>query len=502
MSLRDFIIMQYIPYYEVYILIFWSVFLLVYFSISYKLYKNKEFYLFVLLFLLGLYIFNYLFPNDLVSVQKQRIRYLDLAYNFYKYGIFAHIVNGKFIDVEIHLTYCSIPVIFSIFLFGPISAFKFTLWYTVFSLLVMSYLGYKLYKSENKTKLLIFSFLLIFPFVYYEFLNPYNYPEFSNALLFSIFSYLMLNKKDDRAFLILPLLLSSGNEYIFFFVFMPFILRFLDVKNYVKKTLIYYIVSLFVAFPYIYLTFSQYIFGELKYFFNLDAYLNTLREIKRSIFLYLPFITFFVLSFYLLFLYLFRKDYIKTLFIIFYFAFIIIISGWGVTSYDYLYPHYLPNLLPIILFLSRDLERETIFIVSTIYLILIISFHDYPFIFKIVTFDNLSSLLAVADHVPRDSLLLFPRPSEIEYLNLLGLDLTSVYTFFDIQPNLLNNTYYFVTTEFVRNMKNWNFDKVHNEILRFCNLTFKYKQWEIYKCKGYDENVANILNVFRSQNFG
>jgi len=151
MNLEDFVIMRYIPYYEAYILIFWSVFILVYFSISYKLYKSREFYLFILLFLLGFYVFNSLLPNDLVNVQKQRIRYLDLAYDLYKYKVFAHEYRGRFLT-DRHLAYCSIPLVFSIYLFGPISMFKFTLWYSIFSLIVMLYLRYKLYKSENKTK--------------------------------------------------------------------------------------------------------------------------------------------------------------------------------------------------------------------------------------------------------------------------------------------------------------------------------------------------------------
>lgn len=238
------------------------------------------------------------------------------------------------------------------------------------------------------------------------------------------------------------------------------------------------------------------------YFFRPDVYSNTLEIIRRLTFPYLPIIAFSILSFYLLISYLHKKDYIKTLFIVFYFTFITILSGWGVTSYDYLYMHYLPNLLPIIIFLSKDLEKEIIITSSIAYLILVIIFYSPPFIFKIVTSDNLSSLLEAANHIPKDSLLLFPRPIEIEYLHLLGYSFTSAYTFFNIQPSLLNGTYYLITTEFVRNMISWNFYKVHDEILRFCNLTFEYEQWEIYKCKGYDENVVNVLNAFRSQNFG
>jgi len=500
MSLRDFIIMYYIPHYEAYILIFWSVFLLVYFSISYKLYKSKEFYLFILLFLLGFYVFNSLFPNSLVNVQKQRIRYLDLAYSFYKYGIFAHEYKGRFF-ADIHLAYCSIPLIFSTFIFGPVSMFKFTLWYSIYSLIVMLYLGYKLYRSENKTVLLAFSFLIIFPFVFYEFLNPYDYPEFSNMLLFSIFSYLILNKKDDRAFLILPLLLSSGNEYIFFLVFMPLMLRFLDTKNYIKKVILYYTVNIFVAFPYIYLTIFHHLFGELELFFRLYVYINTIKEIERNTFPYLPFILFFVLSFYLLVNYFKRREYAKATFIFFYLAFIIIISGWGVTPYDYLYEHFLPNLLPIIFFLSKDLDKKIIIIISVIYVILVIYLFRYPSILGFLPSDNLQILLTVSKNIPLEGKLLFPRDSEAQYFRLLGLSF-SYYTFFDVPVNELNDTYYFITTEFMRNNNNFNFDKVHREILRFCNLTYKERQWEIYKCKGYDKGVVDVLNFFRSQKFG
>jgi len=499
MSLRDFV-MYYIAHYEAYILIFWSIFLLVYFSISYKLYRSKEFYLFIALFLVGFYIFNLLFPDNLVNVQKQRIRYLDLAYNFYKYGVFAHEHNGRFLT-DIHLAYCSIPLISSIYAFGPISMFKFTLWYSIFSLIVMLYLGYKLYRSENKTILLAFSFLLIFPYVYYEFLDPYNYPEFSNMFLLSIFSYLILKKKDDRAFLILPLLLSSGNEYIFFFVFMPLILKFLNIKDYLKKLAIYYAIIILVAFPYIYMTIFQHFLGELKYFFSLNSYLNTVIEIEKNTFPYLPVIAFSMLSLYLLTSYIKKREYIKLIFIIFYFAFIIFISGWGVVSHHHLCLHYLPNLLPIILFLSKDINKITIIATSLVYMLLITILFRPPYIFSVLPSDNLQLLLTAYDKIPLEGKLLFSRDVDVQYFHLLGVNLT-YYTFFDVPIDWLNNTFYFVTTEFVRNMDAFNFDKVHREILRFCNLTYKEGQWEIYECKGYDKNVVDVLNLFRSQRFG
>jgi len=492
--------MYYIAHYEAYVLIFWSIFLLVYFLISYKLYKSKEFYLFIVLFLVGFYIFSYFLPDSLVNVQKQRIRYLDLAYNFYKYGIFAHELNGRFLT-DIHLAYCSIPLIFSVSFFGPVSMFKFTLWYTIFSLIVMLYLGYKIYKSTNKRILLIFSYLLIFPFVFYEFLNPYNYPEFSNMLLFSIFLYLILNKKDDRAFLILPLLLSSGNEYIFFLVFMPLILKFLNVGDYLKKLVIYYVVAIVIAFPYVYLTIFHHFLGELELFFRPYVYLNTIKEIERNAFPYLPFIVFFILSFYLLIEYLKKREHIKIVFVSFYLAFIIIISGWGVTPYDHLYLHFLPNLLPIILFLSKDLDKRIALVTLILYITVIIYLFKSPYIFRILPYDNLQILLMVSNNVPIGEEILLPRENEAQYFRLLGIDF-KYHTFFNVPINKLNDTYYFITTEFMRNNNNFNFDRAHREILRFCNLTYKEKQWEIYKCGGYDKDVVDVLNFFRSQKFG
>ncbi|MEM5821400.1 MAG: hypothetical protein QXP34_03725 [Candidatus Aenigmatarchaeota archaeon] len=498
--IKDFISF-YIVNYQPYILIYWTIFLIIYFSIRYRLYRSTVFYLYLFLFIIGFIVFKEAVPENIILVEKQRIRYLSLARNFVEHRIFAHVYDN-YIIFDRHLAYCSIPIILGILLFGIENVFKFTYWYNIISILVIIYFGYKIFKDTKKSKYFLFVLLLVVPFLYHEGLNPYNYPEFSNALIFSIFLYLLFFKKDEKALLILPLLLSSGNEYIFFFVFTPLILYSINRKKVFERSIFYYFVYFLVAFPYIFLTFFDHLIGDIELFFRKNVFYNTLNVIISRPHIYYPFVVIFFFSIVSIVLSIKKKqELIETIPSVFYLAFFIIISTWGVTPFDYFYEHFLPNLLPLFPLILNKFEKISVFLsILSIYFLI---FYFRPPLFYSRSFtDNLFLLKDISQFIPEKEILLFPRKNEIEYFNFLRIKFSNIYTFDNVDYNVLKNRYYLITTEFMENNENFMFNIVHKEFTRFCNLVHRNLQWKIYECFGYDEKLILILETFKKQRFG
>ncbi len=488
-------------------------FLIIYFAAKYKLYKNRKFLLAVSILISGSILFYLIYPLNLVPLRRQRMRYLDIAINYVTYGLFGHYLYSisNFVP-EHHLPFSAIPITAFYSIFGIFGAFKLTIWYIIYTIFVMILLIYSFYQIKEKERdasiFRTFLFILtIAPFIIYTAFDPYNYPEYSNILLFSVFLYLLYGKKDPDAFLILPLLLLSGNEYYLFFLAIPvFVWNFYKndkLKDYICKSAKYLFVNIVVAFAGFYLSIKDWIFGsEGENLFKLFALKNTFLMFKRWYALYFPFFAFIPISFYLGYKYVKEHKYDKLVLVLFYNLAMIVFSTWGASYEDYLYEHFLPNLLPVIGILLSDVNLLIGVFLSAISVVLTsFDWKNLMWPYNWIKNDNLSLVDKVLKELPDNSTVVTPMGYDYWIIQMFsGKHNLQLYTFMDYPKIGLQNFYFFST--FSCKMTNFHQRDVCLQFFDVCEKIVEAGDYSLWYCKGDNMSIRNAISMYTSQHFG